>query len=231
VNSKHILVVEDEPDVSELLKHQLNNAGYEVTIAEDGEDGLRKVRKLMPDLIILDLMIPEINGLEVCKYIRINPTTEHIPIVMCTAKAGEIDRVLGLELGADDYVTKPFSPRELILRVNNIFKRNKVNKQTGKNWLKFGNIIIDKNSHEVRVGNSIINLTPTEYKILILFSDRIGRVQSRENLLRDVWGYEADIDTRTVDTHVQRLRTKLLSSSNHIVTVRGFGYKFLTETA
>ncbi len=228
---KNILIVEDEPDAVELLELHLKNAGYDVTLAEDGEEALRKIHKSIPDLVILDLMIPEINGLEVCKVIRKDPATESIPVVMCTAKASEIDKVLGLELGADDYITKPFSPRELVLRVKNLLKRNNKTQQPEKNKIRIGNITVDKSSHDVLVGDSIIDLTATEYKLLMLFLDRIGRVQSREVLLRDVWGYQSDIDTRTVDTHVQRLRTKLLSSSNHIVTVRGFGYKFLTETS
>ena len=228
---KNILIVEDEPDAVELLELHLKNAGYDVTLAEDGEEALRKIHKSIPDLVILDLMIPEINGLEVCKVIRKDPATESIPVVMCTAKASEIDKVLGLELGADDYITKPFSPRELVLRVKNLLKRNNKTQQPEKNKIRIGNITVDNSSHEVLVGDSIIDLTATEYKLLMLFLDRIGRVQSREVLLRDVWGYQSDIDTRTVDTHVQRLRTKLLSSSNHIVTVRGFGYKFLTETS
>ncbi|MFL2909114.1 MAG: response regulator [Limisphaerales bacterium] len=228
---KNILIVEDEPDAVELLELHLKNAGYDVTVAEDGEEALRKVHKSIPDMVILDLMIPEINGLEVCKVIRKDPATESIPVVMCTAKASEIDKVLGLELGADDYITKPFSPRELVLRVKNLLKRNNKTQQPEKNKIRIGNITVDKSSHDVLVGDSIIDLTATEYKLLMLFLDRIGRVQSREVLLRDVWGYQSDIDTRTVDTHVQRLRTKLLSSSNHIVTVRGFGYKFLAETS
>tara|TARA_B100001559_G_scaffold37830_1_gene28259 strand:- start:164 stop:856 length:693 start_codon:yes stop_codon:yes gene_type:complete len=228
---KNILIVEDEPDAVELLELHLKNAGYDVTVAEDGDEALRKIHKSIPDLVILDLMIPEINGLEVCKVIRKDPATESIPVVMCTAKASEIDKVLGLELGADDYITKPFSPRELVLRVKNLLKRNNKTQQPEKNKIRIGNITVDKSSHDVLVGDSIIDLTATEYKLLMLFLDRIGRVQSREVLLRDVWGYQSDIDTRTVDTHVQRLRTKLLSSSNHIVTVRGFGYKFLTETS
>ena len=228
---KNILIVEDEPDAVELLELHLKNAGYDVTVAEDGDEALRKIHKSIPDLVILDLMIPEINGLEVCKVIRKDPATESIPVVMCTAKASEIDKVLGLELGADDYITKPFSPRELVLRVKNLLKRNNKTQQPEKNKIRIGNITVDKSSHDVLVGDSIIDLTATEYKLLMLFLDRIGRVQSREVLLRDVWGYQSDIDTRTVDTHGQRLRTKLLSSSNHIVTVRGFGYKFLTETS
>ena len=226
---KHILVVEDEPDTAELLELHLQNEGYRVTVAADGEQALSKLHKLMPDLVILDLMIPEIDGLEVCKFIRKDPATESLPVMMCTAKTSEIDKILGLEQGADDYVTKPFSPRELVLRVKNLLRRTETNQVQDENRLEIGEIRIDKSSHDVYVGDVEIDLTATEYKLLVLLTDRIGRVQSREVLLRDVWGYEPNIDTRTVDTHMQRLRTKLLTSSKHIVTVRGFGYKFLNE--
>lgn len=226
---KHILVVEDEPDTAELLELHLQNEGYRVTVAADGEQALSKLHKLMPDMVILDLMIPEIDGLEVCKFIRKDPATESLPVMMCTAKTSEIDKILGLEQGADDYVTKPFSPRELVLRVKNLLRRTETNQVLDENRLEIGEIRIDKSSHDVYVGDVEIDLTATEYKLLVLLTDRIGRVQSREVLLRDVWGYEPNIDTRTVDTHMQRLRTKLLTSSKHIVTVRGFGYKFLNE--
>lgn len=226
---KHILVVEDEPDTGELLELHLQNEGYRVTVAADGEQALSKLHKLMPDMVILDLMIPEIDGLEVCKFIRKDPATESLPVMMCTAKTSEIDKILGLEQGADDYVTKPFSPRELVLRVKNLLRRTETNQVQDENRLEIGEIRIDKSSHDVYVGDVEIDLTATEYKLLVLLTDRIGRVQSREVLLRDVWGYEPNIDTRTVDTHMQRLRTKLLTSSKHIVTVRGFGYKFLNE--
>ena len=226
---KHILVVEDEPDTAELLELHLQNEGYRVTVAADGEQALSKLHKLMPDMVVLDLMIPEIDGLEVCKFIRKDPATESLPVMMCTAKTSEIDKILGLEQGADDYVTKPFSPRELVLRVKNLLRRTETNQVQDENRLEIGEIRIDKSSHDVYVGDVEIDLTATEYKLLVLLTDRIGRVQSREVLLRDVWGYEPNIDTRTVDTHMQRLRTKLLTSSKHIVTVRGFGYKFLNE--
>ena len=226
---KHILVVEDEPDTAELLELHLQNEGYRVTVAADGEQALSKLHKLMPDMVILDLMIPEIDGLEVCKFIRKDPATESLPVMMCTAKTSEIDKILGLEQGADDYVTKPFSPRELVLRVKNLLRRTETNQVQDENRLEIGEIRIDKSSHDVYVGDVEIDLTATEYKLLVLLTDRIGRVQSREVLLRDMWGYEPNIDTRTVDTHMQRLRTKLLTSSKHIVTVRGFGYKFLNE--
>ena len=225
-SQKHILVVEDEPDTAELLELHLENAGYMVTVTEDGDQALKKIHKLMPDLVILDLMIPEVQGTEVCKFIRRDPATESLPVMMCSAKASEIDKILGLELGADDYVTKPFSPRELVLRVKNLLKRAEDKNQNEVERVIIGEITIKKDSHDVFVDGEKIDLTATEYKLLILLTERMGRVQSREVLLRDVWGYDSDIDTRTVDTHVQRLRTKLLTSFEHIVTVRGFGYKF-----
>jgi DNA-binding response OmpR family regulator len=226
---KHVLVVEDEPDTAELIELHLKNDGYRVTVAGDGDQALKKVHKHMPDLVILDLMIPEITGVEVCKFIRKDPATQSIPIIMCTAKTGEIDKILGLELGADDYVTKPFSPRELLLRVKNLIKRSDSSNVKADERLVIGEIVIDKNTHEVKVDGQTIDLTATEYKLLILFTEKIGRVLSREALLRDIWGYKNDIETRTVDMHVQRLRNKLLSSKNSIFTVRGFGYKFIAE--
>ena len=226
---KHVLVVEDEPDAAELIEFHLQESGYKVTIAEDGNQALKKVHKLMPDLVILDLMIPEVAGVDVCKFIRKDPSTQSIPIIMCTAKTGEIDKILGLELGADDYVTKPFSPRELILRVKNLIKRSDSSNIKTVERLVIGEIVIDKNSHKVKVRDEDIELTATEFKLLLLLTERMGRVQSRDALLKDVWGYAGDLDTRTVDTHVQRLRSKLLDSGKCIITVRGFGYKFVSE--
>ena len=226
---KNILIIEDEPDTAELLKFHLENAGYKVTIAEDGYEALKKVHKLRPDLLILDLMIPEIDGFEVCRLIRKDPANESLPVMMCTAKSDETSKIQGLDFGADDYVTKPFSPREVVLRVKNLLKRSDSVNRTDIERLSIGKITIDKNSHEVSVEGELLELTATEFKLLVLFTERKGRVQSRDILLRDVWGYESNIDTRTVDTHVQRLRTKLNGASDNIVTVRGFGYKFLQD--
>jgi two-component system phosphate regulon response regulator PhoB len=227
--SKHILVVEDEPDTAELLEFHLENAGYKVTITEDGYQALKKIHKLRPDLLILDLMIPEIDGFEVCRLIRKDPANESLPVMMCTGKSDETSKIQGLDFGADDYVTKPFSPREVVLRVKNLLKRSDSVNRTDIERLSIGKITIDKNSYEVSVEGELLELTATEYKLLILLIERKGRVQSRDILLRDVWGYESNIDTRTVDTHVQRLRTKLNGASDNIVTVRGFGYKFLQD--
>src|SRR5436190_4384395 len=200
MQKQKILVVDDEPDALELISFNLKGAGYEVLTAEDGNSALRKARARKPDLILLDLMIPEVDGLEVCKILRRDPETSAIPIIMLTAKAGELDRILGLELGANDYITKPFSPRELVLRVKNLLKRNSPPDEK-KDRYEVGELAIDVSRHEVKVNRAAIELTPTEFKLLTTLVQRRGRVQSREKLLQDVWEYENLIDTRTVDTH------------------------------
>jgi DNA-binding response OmpR family regulator len=220
-----ILVVDDEPDALELISFNLKGAGYEVITAEDGNSALRKARAQHPALILLDLMIPEVDGLEVCKILRRDPETSDTPIIMVTAKAGEVDRVLGLELGANDYITKPFSPRELVLRVKNILQRFAPVKEA-QDRFEVGELSVDIPRHEVRVSRSPIDLTRTEFKLLTTLMDRRGRVQSREKLLQDVWEYENLIDTRTVDTHMRRLREKLGKAARFLDTVRGVGYRF-----
>lgn len=221
-----ILVVDDEPDTVELITFNLRNAGYEIVSASNGTEALRKARAHEPKLIILDLMLPEIDGLEVNKMLRADPATAHIPVLMLTAKAGEVDRILGLELGAKDYVTKPFSPRELILRVRNILRQGE-SKTSEQKIFRFGDLTIDLERHMVSVGGSTIELTATEFRLLALLAQRRGRVQSREQLLQDVWHYDSIIDTRTVDTHMRRLREKLGKASRYLDTVRGVGYRFL----
>jgi len=221
-----ILVVDDEPEAVELVEFNLKQAGFTVVSAGDGVEALKKARTLLPSLIVLDLMLPEVDGLEVCKMLRRDPATAAIPIVMLTAKAAEIDRVLGLELGADDYLTKPFSPRELILRVKNILERGRGGNEVSVN-LKFGHLVIDPPRHLVSWRGKAIELTATEFKLLTLLAQRRGRVQSREQLLRDVWEYNSLIDTRTVDTHMRRLRQKLGLGAKHIDTVHGVGYRFV----
>jgi DNA-binding response OmpR family regulator len=224
-----ILVVDDEPDALELIGFNLKGAGYDVMTAEDGNSALRKARTRKPDLILLDLMIPEVDGLEVCKILRRDPDTSAIPIIMVTAKAGEFDRVLGLELGANDYITKPFSPRELVLRVKNLVQRaNPVEEK--RDHFEVGELSIDIPRHEVKVERKVIDLTATEFKLLTTLLQRRGRVQSREKLLQDVWEYENLIDTRTVDTHMRRLREKLGKAARFLDTVRGVGYRFSDET-
>jgi len=220
-----ILVVDDEPDAVELIEFNLKASGYEVVTAADGEEALKKAKALLPDLIVLDLMLPEVDGLEVCKILRRDPATAGLPIVMLTAKAAEIDRVLGLELGADDYVTKPFSPRELVLRVQNVLQRRSA--PAGRaDIFTLGDLTIDIPRHLVSVGLRKVELTATEFKLLTVLAQRRGRVQSREQLLRDVWNYNSQIDTRTVDTHMRRLREKLGTASKYLDTVRGVGYRF-----
>jgi DNA-binding response OmpR family regulator len=222
-----ILVVDDEPEAVELVEFNLKQAGFTVVAASDGAEALKKARTLLPSLIVLDLMLPEVDGLEVCKMLRRDPATAAIPIVMLTAKAAEIDRVLGLELGADDYVTKPFSPRELVLRVKNILERGRGAGDEAALNLKFGHLVIDPPRHLVSWRGKSIELTATEFKLLTLLAQRRGRVQSREQLLRDVWEYNSLIDTRTVDTHMRRLRQKLGPGAKHIDTVHGVGYRFV----
>ncbi len=221
-----ILVVDDEPDALELVEFNLRQAGYEVTGAEDGAEAIEKARASLPDLIVLDVMLPEMSGIEVCKVLRRGPATARIPIIMLTARASEIDRVLGLELGADDYVTKPFSPRELVLRVKNVLQRHQQEASPPERFA-LGDLVIDRPRHEVLWKGKAIELTATEFRLLTVLAERAGRVQSRDQLLQDVWHYESLIDTRTVDTHMRRLREKLGPAAKHLDTVRGVGYRFI----
>src|ERR1022692_2112202 len=225
VRSK-ILVVDDEPEAVELVEFNLRQAGYDVLTAADGAEALTKSRAKTPNLIVLDLMLPEMSGLEVCKTLRRDPATAAIPIIMLTAKAAEIDRVLGLELGADDYLTKPFSTRELMLRVKKMLSRSE-SEEKPKEQLRYGDLLIDLPRHIASWKNKTIELTATEFKLLTVLAQRAGRVQSRDQLLRDVWEYDSLIDTRTVDTHMRRLREKLGPASKHLDTVRGVGYRFV----
>jgi len=223
-----ILVVDDEPEAVELVEFNLKQGGFDVAVAADGAEALKKARGLMPSLIVLDLMLPEVDGLEVCKMLRRDSATSKVPIIMLTAKAAEIDRILGLELGADDYITKPFSPRELVLRVKRILQRGQAPDQEQER-LKFGDLVIDGPRHLVNWKGKKVDLTATEFKLLMLLAQRRGRVQSRDQLLRDVWDYQSAIDTRTVDTHMRRLREKLGAASKYLDTVRGVGYRFVEE--
>jgi DNA-binding response OmpR family regulator len=222
--SQKILVVDDEADVLDVLTINLRAAGFTVIAVEEAASALIKARSELPALIILDLMLPRMSGLEICKVLKSDPPTQNIPIIMLTAKAQEVDKIVGLELGADDYVTKPFSPRELILRVNRSLRRGK-EKPSDSETLTVGELMLDHVRHEVTVRNSAVELTATEFKLLALLMDRRGRVQGRDRLLNDVWGYESAVDTRTVDTHVRRLREKLGPVAPYIETVRGVGYR------
>ena len=221
-----ILVVDDEPDVLELVVFHLKKEKYKVAIADNGDKALKIAREQVPNLIILDLMLPGISGLEICQLLKQNPKTAGIPILMLTARAGEEDRIRGLELGAHDYVTKPFSPRELVLRVNNLLLLKQSDRKSIK-VIEKGPFYLDIIKHQANVNGNNINLTITEFKLLCLLTNRADEVQTRETLLRDVWGYEPTIDTRTVDTTIQRLRSKIGKAANHIETIRGIGYRYL----
>ena len=218
--------MDDEPEAVELVEFNLKQAGYLVNTAADGAEALKKAHAQPPDLIVLDVMLPEMDGFEACKVLRLDPVTAKVPIVMLTAKAAEIDRVLGLELGADDYLTKPFSPRELLLRIKKILARG-ATEERPKDQLRFGDLLIDIPRHIASWKGNAIELTATEFKLLTVLAQRAGRVQSRDHLLRDVWEYDSLIDTRTVDTHMRRLREKLGGASKHLDTVRGVGYRFV----
>ena len=220
-----ILIVDDEQDVLDLLVYNLQKAGYKILTARDGAVALQKARDEVPSLIVLDLMLPQMDGTEVCRHLKADPKTAHIPIIMLTAKAEEVDRVVGLELGADDYVTKPFSPREMTLRVKGVLRRTS-GKSAPAEILKFADITVDLAKHEVTLKGKVVELTATEFKLLATLLERRGRVQSRDRLLTDVWGYEGDVDTRTVDTHMRRLREKLGKAADYVETVRGVGYRF-----
>ncbi|HUD47272.1 MAG TPA: response regulator [Candidatus Baltobacteraceae bacterium] len=223
---ERVLVIDDEPDLLELIEVNLKGAGYDVLVASNGKDGLRAARQMLPELIVLDVMLPELSGLEVCKSLRHDPATIGIPILMLTARAAEIDRVLGLELGADDYVTKPFSTRELVLRVKNLLRR-KTGGEADDSQIQIGGLSIDRARHRICFKGRPLDLTLTEFKLVTVLAQRRGRVQSRDQLLKDVWGYSSLIDTRTVDTHMRRLRHKLGGAARYLDTVRGVGYRFV----
>ena len=223
-----ILVVDDEPDALEVLGFKLKEAGYAPILARDGARAIIAARDERPALIVLDLMMPEVDGLEVCKILRRDPATAMIPIIMLTARAAEMDRVLGLELGADDYVTKPFSPRELVLRIKKLLARAKA-ADDPVTQLRFGELEIDVPRHQVLIAGAPVTLTATEFKLLEILARRRGRVQTRERLLQDVWGYENPIDSRTVDTHMRRLREKIGGTARFLETIRGVGYRFVAE--
>ena len=225
---KTILIIEDENDLAELVAFNLEKEGYRSLIATDGPSGLEAARHNSPDLILLDLMLPGMSGMEICKVLKSNEKTARIPIVMLTAKGEEIDRVVGFEVGADDYVIKPFSPRELLLRVKAVLRRAGSGESLSK-IIKVDTISIDTDRHIVSVDGNEVVLTTTEFKLLFNLAERLGRVQSRDRLLKDVWGFNHMGDTRTVDTHITRLRSKLGEAGEMIKTIRGFGYKMEKE--
>lgn len=223
-----ILIIDDESDVADIVAMNLKSEGYKAITADNGESGLAKAKAEAPQLIVLDLMLPKMSGLEVCKALKREAATARIPIIMLTAKSDEVDRIVGLELGADDYVTKPFSPRELLLRIQSVLRRSSAGGEKQER-IKVGDILLDHSRHEVLVKNQKIELTATEFRLLAILMERRGRVQTRDRLLNDVWGYESVIDTRTVDTHVRRLREKLGPVADYVETVRGVGYR-MSET-
>jgi len=223
----YILVVEDEADLQQIVAYNLRQAGHEVATAGNGEAALTLVRQRAPDLMVLDLMLPGISGTDVCRSVKNDPATRHVAVLMLTAKGSEIDRVVGFELGADDYVVKPFSVRELALRIAAILRRQQAGTTTDSAArIDFGKLRIDRDAHRVWVEGEEAPLTALEFRLLCLLFDRRDRVQSRAALLDDVWGVSSDLETRTVDTHVKRLREKLGAAGAYIETVRGVGYRF-----
>lgn len=222
---KRIMIIEDEKDLAELLAFNLEKEGFTTRCAFDGTSGLAAVREDLPDLVVLDLMLPGLLGTEVCKALRKDPRTARIPVLMVTAKSDEIDRVVGFEVGADDYIVKPFSMRELTLRIKAILRRCESEQVAASSLLNLGGIIIDTERHRVMSSDVEIDLTSTEFKLLLYLAERRGRVISRDQLLQNVWSYNEVGDTRTVDTHITRLRSKLGPPGDQVKTVRGFGYK------
>ena len=221
---ERILLIEDEPDIAEVLQYNLEKEGFQVETARRGDMGLEAIRREVPDLLLLDLMLPGIDGLELTRILKRDSATSRLPIVMLTARGEEVDRIVGLELGADDYISKPFSPREVVLRVKAVLRRLQ-HEEGPAERLEVGGIELDVGAHQMRVRGKEIPLTATEFRLLRLLMERAGRVQTRGQLLSDVWGYAEDIDSRTVDTHIRRLRRKLGSEADRIDTVIGVGYR------
>ena len=219
-----ILVVEDDPDIAELVEHHLSRAGFSTSVVGTGTDALAQIRR-RPDLVVLDLMLPGLSGFEICRMMRSDPQTASVPIIMLTARAEEEARVQGLELGADDYVTKPFSPRELVARLRAVLRRTQP--YGPDKILRFGSLVVDLDRHEVMEDGRPVRLTAKEFLLLQYLIEHGGRVLSRDLLLSDVWGYQYTGGTRTVDVHIRRLREKLPTLVEHIVTIKQFGYKFV----
>ncbi len=232
MSKEKILVVDDEKDIVELLQYNLEKEGYKISAVFSGEQCLGNVKTELPDLILLDLMLPEIDGLDVCKFLKSNPQTSHIPIIMLTAKGEETDIVLGLELGADDYITKPFKVRELLARIKAVLRRTKNNISPiskEKDIIKFKDLVIDSIKHQVILKDQPLSLTSTEFKLLKFLASHPGKVFTREQLLNQVWSEDSFIVDRAVDVHIRRLRQKLLTASDYIITIRGIGYRFKEE--
>jgi two-component system phosphate regulon response regulator PhoB len=220
-----VLVVDDEPDLLELVRFHLTQAGFEVETVRDGRQGLEAIRRRRPSLVVLDWMLPDLSGTEVCRQVRSDPQLRDLPILLLTAKAEEVDRVVGFELGADDYVTKPFSPRELALRVQAILRRSS-GERVPSDLLERGSISLDTERHRCTVDGGEVTLTAKEFRLLEALMSRPGRVLSRQRLLDEVWGSDITVTERTIDTHLKRLREKLGGAGDQIETVRGVGYRF-----
>lgn len=222
---KRILVIDDEPDLLELVRVNLDQAGYSVETAADGREAFAALRRTRPDLVVLDLMLPDVSGTDLCRQLRADPSFAGLPIIMLTAKADEVDRVVGFELGADDYVTKPFSPRELTLRVNAVLRRQNA-RSKASNLLEKSALRLDPDRHRCHVAGEEVILTAKEFELLRCLMSRPGRVLTRDVLLEQVWGADIAVTSRTIDTHLKRLREKLGAAGGLIETVRGVGYRF-----
>jgi two-component system phosphate regulon response regulator PhoB len=226
MTKQQILIVDDERDIVRVLDFSLRQAGFDPVVAYDGEQALARVEQRVPDLVLLDLMLPDVPGTEICKKLKTSPRTAHVPVLMLTARGEEIDRVLGFELGADDFVTKPFSVRELVLRIRAVLRRSAGDEAEPLRG-QVGPIKVDPEAHRAYVADEEVTLTSLEFKLLVSLMSRAGRVQSREQLLDQVWGLSPETQTRTVDTHIKRLREKLGSARDLLETVRGAGYRLV----
>ncbi len=225
MDKKKILVVDDEPDVTDLVAYHLKARGFHVETLNDATASISKARGYHPDLLILDIMMPHLSGIQVCRILRTDNKLAKVPIIFLTAKAEPQDRIEGLESGADDYLSKPFSPKELVLRVESILRRVSGPAPETAQKIQIGDIALDSDTHRVTVRGRALELTATEFKLLRLLMERQGRVQTREHLLLNVWNYSTEIETRTVDTHIRRLREKLGDEAAWIETIRGVGYR------
>jgi two-component system phosphate regulon response regulator PhoB len=223
-----VLVIEDEEDLQEVIEWNLRQTGYEVLGTRSGREGLRLIREERPDIVLLDLMLPDISGTEVCKTLKQDPATRHIPVIMVTAKGDELDRVVGFEIGAADYVVKPFSVRELMLRVRAVLQRGEP-APAAPGLVQIGRLRIDRDAHRIWVDDDEVPLTSIEYRLLLTLYERRNRVQPRATLLQDVWNATTESSSRTIDTHVKRLRAKLGPAGDYVRTIRGVGYRFRSD--
>lgn len=226
--NERVLIVEDEPDIAEVLRYNLERDGFLVQTENRGDSALVAIREQVPDLLILDLMLPGLDGLELTRALKRDPLLQRVPILMLTAKSEEVDRIVGLELGADDYITKPFSPREVVLRVRAVLRRGRDEAPEPGEVLELGHLRLDVGAHRLDVSGKEVPLTATEFRLLQVLMERKGRVQTRTKLLSDAWGYAENVDSRTVDTHIRRLRRKLGYAADQIETVIGVGYRLRT---